>query len=563
MSPAEAAGAAQGARTGRDGATPSESQMERRVALLQDRIRQLDRQLAQATTSNERLVSALGVARDELRRIRASLEPDDDATLSYGTVVAVRPAVPAPLNGPVTQTQAARRPGVDVMLNGRKIRARMSPLLALEVCKDGDEVLLDESLQIVAVYPAPATGQVLTVKEVMGARSLLVATRSDEERVVARARSLVGESIRVGDGVVVDLKTNTASSRVERQEVQDLIMEETPDVSYADIGGLGPQIEQITDAVELPFLHADEFRAHRLTPPKGILLYGPPGCGKTLIAKAVARSLSDRAREAGRAEASQSWFFNIKGPELLDKYVGETERHIRTIFARARERAANGNPVIVFFDEMDSLFRTRGSGVSSDVETTIVPQLLAEIDGVERLDNVIVIGATNREDMIDPAILRPGRLDVKIRVERPTRAGAREILGKHLTPEVPLAAGLTRDELIDAALESIYREGPDRDLVEVVFAGGTRSILRFSDFISGAVLRNVVDRAKTAAVKDVVRGAARGLTVEHIRGAVDQECREIEDLPSTSSPDEWARVLGRRGEPIVALTNLAHAAERS
>lgn len=537
-----------------------DAQAQRREAVLRDKIRQLDRQLAQATTSNSRLVEALGTARDELRRLKTALDQEDEGTLAYATVVAVRPARPEPIEGRPTATKAARAAGVDVMQQGRKIRVRMSPLLALDSVSEGDEVLIDESMRIVAVYPPQTTGEVLTVKEVMGADRLLVTTRSDEERVLSRSRALVGQRIRVGDGVVVDLRTNTATGRVERQEVQELVMEERPDVTYADIGGLAEQIEEITDAVELPFLHADEYRRHELTPPKGILLYGPPGCGKTLIAKAVANSLSARVAEgkaAGEGER-RSWFLNIKGPELLDKYVGETERHIRTIFARARERAASGHPVIVFFDEMDSLFRTRGSGVSSDVETTIVPQLLAEIDGVERLDNVIVIGATNREDMIDPAILRPGRLDVKIRVQRPTRDGALDILGKHLTPGIPYAAGESAQSLAEAAVEDVFSRVPERALVELTFAGGETATLYFSDFVSGAVLRNIVDRAKKFAVKDSIRSGQSGLSREHVSRAVAQECRELEDLPSSANPEEWARVLGRRGERIVALRNLAH-----
>jgi proteasome-associated ATPase len=532
----------------------------RREAILRDKIRQMDRHLAQATTSNARLVEALGAARDELKRLRTALDRDDEGTLSFATVVRVHPAQPQPLGGDITATKAARAAGVDVMQQGRKVRVRMSPLIALETITEGAEVLIDDAMQIVAVYAGPRTGDVLTVKAIMGPDRLLVTTRSDDERVVTRTAGLAGETVRVGDGVVVDLRTHTASARVERQEVQDLIIEETPDVSYEDIGGLSEQIEEITDAVELPFLHADVYREHRLQAPKGILLYGPPGCGKTLIAKAVAHSLATRVGESAGASGTpaQSYFFNIKGPELLDKYVGETERHIRTIFARARERAAGGNPVIVFFDEMDSLFRTRGSGVSSDVETTIVPQLLAEIDGVERLDNVIVIGATNREDMIDPAILRPGRLDVKIRVERPTEAGAREILSKYLTADLPLQPGVSVEGLIDAAAGSIYARSADRELVELTFAGGVQAVLCFADFISGAVLRNIVDRAKKFAVKDKIRTGTTGLSEEHILRAVDQECRELEDLPSTANPDEWARVLGRRGERVVALRNLSH-----
>lgn len=380
------------------------------------------------------------------------------------------------------------------------------------------------------------------------------------------AGRLLDGPLRVGDSLTIDTRSGFAFERIPKAEVEDLVLEEVPDIDYSDIGGLGPQIEAIRDAVELPFLHADLFREHGLRPPKGILLYGPPGCGKTLIAKAVANSLAKKAAELRGEKAAKSYFLNIKGPELLNKYVGETERHIRLIFARAREKASQGTPVIVFFDEMESLFRTRGSGVSSDVETTIVPQLLSELDGVELLENVIVIGASNREDMIDPAILRPGRLDVKIKIERPDAESAREIFAKYLVETLPLHAddlavngGSPRaavDAMIQATVERMYTESEENEFLEVTYAGGDKEVLYYKDFNSGAMIQNIVDRAKKMAIKDLLTFQQRGLRVDHLMSACVDEFKENEDLPNTTNPDDWARISGKKGERIVFIRTL-------
>ncbi|HHW83224.1 MAG TPA: proteasome ATPase, partial [Actinomycetales bacterium] len=402
-------------------------------------------------------------------------------------------------------------------------------------------------------------GDVAVIREVLEGDRVLAAVRADDERILRLAGPLLGIPLRIGDAVVADLRTSFATDLVQRSEIEDLILEEQPDTEYSDIGGLDPQIEQIRDAIELPFTHPELYREHGLRPPKGVLLYGPPGTGKTLIARAVARSL---AQLAG-GEGGTSYFLNIKGPELLNKFVGETERQIRVIFARARERATSGVPVIVFFDEMESLFRIRGAGISSDVETTIVPQLLAEIDGVETLDNVVVIGASNREDMIDPAILRPGRLDLKIRIDRPDAAGARDIFSKYLTPDLPLrdrdvdAAGGDRqaavDAMIEAAVERLYSTGPENEYLELTYADGTREVLHVKDFSSGALIANVVDRAKKSAIKALLTTGERGITTTHVLEAIEQELRESEDLRSSTDPEQWSRITGRRGGRITHL----------
>jgi proteasome-associated ATPase len=388
---------------------------------------------------------------------------------------------------------------------------------------------------------------------------------TDEERVVYLSDFLRENPLRVGDSLLLEPRSAYAYERIPKSEVEELILEEVPDIDYTNIGGLSRQIEAIRDAVELPFLHAELFREHQLRPPKGILLYGPPGCGKTLIAKAVANSLAKQVEKVrgNTGSHAKSYFLNIKGPELLNKYVGETERHIRLVFQRAREKASEGTPVIVFFDEMDSIFRTRGSGVSSDVENTIVPQLLSEIDGVEGLENVIVIGASNREDMIDPAILRPGRLDVKIKIERPDAEAARDIFAKYIRPDLPIHtedlaehggnAEATVAAMIQHTVERMYSESEENRFLEVTYANGDKETLYFN---SGAMIQNIVDRGKKMAIKDLLTTGQRGLRMQHLMAACVDEFRENEDLPNTTNPDDWARISGKKGERIVYIRTL-------
>jgi proteasome-associated ATPase len=454
---------------------------------------------------------------------------------------------------------------VDITTGGRKLRVNVATEIDPKSLVRGQEVMLNEAMNIIAVRTFESQGEVVTLKEILDADRAIVVGHTDEERVVHLADPLRSMSLRAGDHLMLDARSGYVFERLPKPEVEELVLEEVPDVSYKDIGGLGNQIEAIQDAVELPFLHTELFIEHQLKPPKGVLLYGPPGCGKTLIAKAVANSLAKRIGEKQKNENAKAYFLNIKGPELLNKYVGETERQIRQIFQRAKEKSDEGFPVIVFFDEMDSLFRTRGSGVSSDVENTIVPQLLAEIDGVETLSNVIVIGASNREDMIDPAILRPGRLDVKIKIERPDPDGARQIIDIYLKADLPFdasevkaAGGIEgyRQELIDATVEHMYAEDESNRFLEVTYANGDKEVLYFKDFNSGAMIENIVARAKKQAIKRFLSSGAKGIRKEDLFMAIRDEFKENEDLPNTTNPDDWARISGKKGERIVYVLTL-------
>ena len=448
------------------------------------------------------------------------------------------------------------------------MRVSLHPGIDAKELRRGQEVVLNESLNVVLARGSDLSGEVVTLKELLddGHRAIVVG-RADEERVVELADSLMGEKLRSGDSLLMDSRSGLLLEKLPRPEVEELVLEEVPDISYEDVGGLDAQIEEITDAVELPFLHKDLFIEHKLPAPKGVLLYGPPGCGKTLIAKAVANSLAKKVAERSGDGGGRSYFLNIKGPELLNKYVGETERQIRLVFQRAREKSEEGVPVIVFFDEMDSLFRTRGTGISSDIESTIVPQLLAEIDGVEALKNVIVIGASNREDLIDPAILRPGRLDVKIKIERPDEMSAAQIFARYLTASLPLdeaevrsLGGGDREKtvrlMIERTVEEMYRDDEVNQFLEVTYQNGDKEIMYYKDFASGAMIENIVRRAKKLAIKRQIAGQGKGIRTQDLLDSIKQEYKEHEDLPNTTNPDDWAKISGKKGERIVYIRTI-------
>jgi proteasome-associated ATPase len=520
----------------------------KRVRTLEEKLLETKGQLAQAVSQNEKLTYTLREAREHIAALREEVDKLTQPPAAYGTLLG--------LNEDGT---------ADVFSAGRKMRVSLHPDLDPGQLERGQEVVLNESLNVVMARGSEISGEVVVLQEVLeDGRRAMITGRADEERIGELADALIGTKLRAGDTLLMDPRSGLLLEKLARPEVESLILEEVPDISYADVGGLDDQIEAITDAVELPFLYRDLFVEHKLPAPKGILLYGPPGCGKTLIAKAVANSLARKVAEASGNAKATSYFLNIKGPELLNKYVGETERQIRLVFQRAREKAEEGMPVIVFFDEMDSLFRTRGTGISSDMESTIVPQLLAEIDGVETLKNVIVIGASNREDLIDPAILRPGRLDVKIKIERPDEAAASQIFSRYLTADLPLdedevrtLGGNDRDKcvrvMIERTVEEMYRAEDNNRFIEVTYQNGDKEVLFFKDFASGAMIENIVRRAKKHAIKRFIAGEGRGIRTEDLLKAIRQEYKEHEDLPNSTNPDDWAKVSGKKGERIVYL----------
>ncbi len=530
-------------------------QANHRIEVLEEQLLEARGQLSQTRSNNEKLTMTIQQTRDQIENLREEVEKLTQPPAVYGTFIA--------FNDDNT---------VDIYAQGRKMRVSILPGITTSDVHRGDEVVLNESFSVIAVRASDGQGEVVTVKDVLDERRVLVYGRADEERVVELAQSLKETKLRAGDALLLDTRSNLLVEKIARPESEELVLEEVPDISYEDIGGLDAQIELITDAVELPYLHRALFQDYELPAPKGILLYGPPGCGKTLIAKAVANSLSKKVAELSGNKNVRSYFLNIKGPELLNKYVGETERQIRLVFQRAREKAEEGTPVIIFFDEMDSLFRTRGTGISSDMESTIVPQLLAEIDGVESLRDVIVIGATNREDLIDPAILRPGRLDVKIKIERPNQEAAAQIFQRYLHSELPIEESIIKDLgggdrdkavrlMIEQTVENMYLIDDTNRFLEVTYQGGDKEILYFKDFASGAMIENVVRRAKKLAVKREIASKGKGVRTEDLMESIRQEFRENEDLPNTTNPDDWARISGKKGERIIFIRTLINREE--
>ena len=533
-------------------------ELRRRMQESPDRVSQLEESLletrgllSQASSRNEKLSLALQQMREQIAMLRDEVDKLSAPPSQYGIFVGLN------VDGTA-----------DIISAGRKFRVQLHPDLDPGQLRKGDEVVVNDSQNVILAQSTSAGGQIVTYKETLDdGRRAIVFGRGDDDRVMEFADHLIGQKLRTGETLLADARSGLLIERLPRPEVEELVLEEVPDITYEDVGGLDTQIEAITDAVELPYLHQHLFSEYDLPAPKGILLYGPPGCGKTMIAKAVANSLAKKVAQVTGRPNVRSYFLNIKGPELLNKYVGETERQLRLVFSRAREKAAEGVPVIVFFDEMDSLFRTRGTGISSDMESTIVPQLLAEIDGVEALRDVIVIGASNREDLIDPAILRPGRLDVKIKIERPDERAAEQIFARYLTTDLPLDAATVDvlgggdpakavQAMIEATVAEMYRADVARQFLEVTYQNGDKEILYFKDFASGAMIENIVRRAKKLAIKREIAGSGRGVRTADLLESISQEYKENEDLPNTTNPDDWARISGRKGERIVYIRTI-------
>ncbi len=523
--------------------------------LLRQRLERQRQQVYDAERQNEKLVNALQDAKQQIDLLKQEVDKLCSPPNTYGIY------------------ERSNKDGTcEINVDGKMMRVNAHPNIRVEELMEGQLVVLNEAFNIVDATTFDPRGEVMTVSDVLDDGRVIVLGHADEERVISLSQPMRREKLKAGDNLLVNPRTGFGVERLPKSTVDQVVLEEVPDVTYDDIGGLGDQIEVLRDAIELPYLHADRFKKYNLSPPKGILLYGPPGCGKTMIGKAVANSLALRIQEMRGGEA-KSYFLNVKGPELLNKYVGETEHKIREVFKNAREKAEEDVPVVIFFDEMDSLFRMRGSGISSDMEATVVAQFLSEIDGVESLRNVIVIGASNRQDLIDPAVLRPGRLDLKVKVHRPEKQGARDIFTKYLTTDLPFSQDAVKKYgldpknivrgIVEETVESMYAETEENKFLEVTYAKGEREIFYFKDFSSGAMLRNIVDRAKKKAVKRAITSGEDGVRLADMLDSVREEFKENEDLPNTTNPDDWARISGRKGERIINVRTLITGMSRS
>ncbi|HHZ90578.1 TPA: proteasome ATPase [Candidatus Poribacteria bacterium] len=517
----------------------------------EDRLYEMTRELMQAHRRNRKLTGTLREAKEKLEELKEKVEQLSAPPNNYGIFL-----------------QKNDDGTVDIDLLGKRWKVNADPEVNVDELQKGQEVIVNGVFNVIAVRGFDQRGEVVKIKEVLDDERAIVTMRADEERVVELSELTDSRSLKLGDSVLLNLATGMLMEKLPKIEVEDLMLEEVPDITYRDVGGLDEQIEDIRDVIETPYLYPKEYQEFDLTPPKGILLYGPPGCGKTLVAKAIANGLAKRVREKTGKEDIKGYFINVKGPELLNKYVGETERKIREVFQKAREKARSGFPVVIFFDEMDSLFRSRGMGISSDMESTVVPTFLAEIDGVEDLKGVVVIGASNRQDLLDPAVLRPGRLDIKIKIDRPNAEGAKDIFSKYMNVNLPIApselerfdndVGETIESMVSDAADEMFSDSSENKFIEVTYARGERETLYFKDFISGAMIENIVARAKKFAIKRIIEDSAneKGITLEDLRVAIREEYKENEDLPNTTNPDDWAKISGRKGERIVNIRAL-------
>ena len=527
------------------------------VKELETQLYETQRELMAAERRNKRLTGTLQEAKEKLQILKEKVAQLSAPPNNYGVFLG-------------TNEDGT----VDIDISGRKWRVNIDPALKVKSFAVGQEVIVNSGMNVIDIKDAERHGDVVKIKERVEDELAIVSLRTDEERVVRIAESLKAEPLKTGDHVLLNHTTSMLMEKLPKREVEDLLLEEVPNIGYTDIGGLDTQIEAIRDAIELPYLYPKEYEEFNLSPPKGVLLYGPPGCGKTLIARAVASSIAERVRKESGNDEIRGYFINIKGPELLNKYVGETERKIREVFQKARDKSREGFPVIIFFDEMDSLFRSRGMGISSDMESTLVPQFLAEIDGVENLRDVIVIGASNRQDLLDPAVLRPGRLDIKIKIDRPNLDGAKDIFAIYLTPDLPFAEKVCQEfdrdtqavatHFIDEAVRDMYATTDENRFIEVTYARGERETLFFKDFVSGAMIENIVSRAKKAAIKRFIgsEGTEKGMCLDDLKAAIREEYHENEDLPNTTNPDDWAKISGRKGEKIVNIRALINEPTR-
>ena len=522
----------------------------RQVRVLEERLLETKGQLAQALSQNERLAATLREAREQIIALKEEVEKLTAPPSGFGVFLGV--------NEDGT---------INLSSGGRKLRVNVHPDIDPKSLQPGQELMLNEALNVVEACAYEVQGEVVQLKEMLGLDRALVIGNADEERVVQIGEPLRNRTLRAGDSLLLDVRSGFVLEHLPKPEVEELILEEVPDISYQDIGGLGDQIEQIRDAVELPFLHADLFAEHQLKPPKGILLYGPPGCGKTLIAKAVANSLAKKVAEVTGQPSGRSYFLNIKGPELLNKYVGETERQIRLIFQRAKEKSTRGRAGdrVLRRDGLD-LPDPRVGGVLRRREHHRAPAAVRDRRGraAQERDRDRRLQPRGHDRPGDPAAGPAGREDQDRAARR--LGAASDIFSKYLLASLPLAedvvasAGGDREaalaRIIDEGVKRMYSDADENRFLEVTYANGDKEVLYFKDFNSGAMIENIVSRAKKMAIKRFLETGEKGIKAADLFAAVTDEFKENEDLPNTTNPDDWARISGKKGERIVYVRTL-------
>src|SRR5467141_3568043 len=471
--------------------------------------------------------------------------------------------VTSPANRIGTFLGATSRDTAHIVVGGADYYCNVDPRIPLAKLKNGTRVLVNEAYVIVGDLGFETAGPVTKITEVLSDDRLRVGSEHGLQSIVLqRSADLASSTLKSGDEVRVDSNYRMALEMLSSTKSHEHYLDVVPELPWEKVGGQEGALQAIKDAIELPLLHPDLFKKFQHATPKGFLLYGPPGCGKTLIGKATAFNLTKQLGAKSGTEMRE-YFMHVKGPEILNMWVGESERMVREIFATAREKRGEDFMPFLFIDEAESILGTRRASRHSNILSTLVPMFCSEMDGIDSLNDVVIILASNRADLIDPAILRPGRIDRKIKVNRPNREGAREVYRIYLTPDLPYDGALGKeaenigaavDKLIERFVDWQFTRREENKFLEVTLRSGRKEVLYRSDLISGAIIASIVERAKAIAIKRAIATQQpEGIRETDLQLAFNAEYVENDIFPSSDVTEDWLKLIDYEPENVVKI----------